>query len=75
MAAVQEFKATVALFPQYSVSLLSNNLVRGPVVIHQLLRAAVTSSMTLWSIRGGENGIIYYLVYMVNQWMYTWMAN
>lgn len=36
----------------------SNCLVRGPVVIHPDLRAAVTSAMILSSILGGEKGIM-----------------
>jgi hypothetical protein len=56
--AVQELTATVVWQPQYSVIFFSNNFVRGPVVIQPLKSAAVTSSTTRWSMRGGENGII-----------------
>jgi hypothetical protein len=40
------------------VIIFSNCLVRGPVVIQPDFKAAVTSSMIFWSIRGGEKGII-----------------
>ena len=55
---VFEFTANVALFPQYAVNLRSNSFVFGPVVIQPDFKVSTTSSMTLWSILGGENGII-----------------
>ena len=55
---VQEFTATVVLWPQYAEISFSNCFVLGPVVIHPDFKAATTASVVTSSILGGENGII-----------------
>ena len=67
---VFEFTANVALFPQYAVNLRSNSFVFGPVVIQPDFKVSTTSSMTFWSILGGENGIIIKLLNPKHSIMY-----
>ena len=65
-AAVAEFKQTDLGVPNCSAIFFSSSLVRGPVVIHPLFKASMTSLISKSVISGGEKLIFIYITSMLS---------